>query len=99
MLGKWTPAEERSQITTMVFSGVPFGTAITMVVGGYIIRFFGWPMLFYSVGVFSIVWFTLWTFLVFSDPSEHPKISFEELEYIQASTKSNGPIHLQEGVS
>jgi len=61
------------------------GTAATMVIGGYLIHYLGWSSLFYSVGVLSIIWFILWSFLVFSSPSDHPSITREELEYIESA--------------
>jgi MFS family permease len=65
--------------------GIPAGTALTMVVTGYLIECFGWPSVFYGIGSASLVWFFFWTLLVSSTPSTHPRISYDELEYIKAS--------------
>lgn len=45
----------------------------------------GWPGVFYLSGIGGLIWFALWTYLVYSRPSEHPRISKEELHYITAA--------------
>lgn len=85
MLAHWAPPDERSRMTNLIFSGIPLGSALTMVTGGYLIHYLGWPSLFYTVGVCTLVWFILWSFLVYSQPSEHPRISENELQAIEGS--------------
>lgn len=43
--------QERSRMTNLIFSGIPLGSALTMVSGGYLIKHWGWPSMFYVVGV------------------------------------------------
>jgi len=37
------------------------------------------------MGAFSCIWFLLWSFLLYDSPASHPRISKEELDYIQNS--------------
>ena len=62
---------------------MPFGTAITMLVSGYISHYFGWVTVFYVTGVVTIIWFGLWAYYVHDTPSKHPKISHDELKHIE----------------
>ncbi len=64
------------------------GTAGTMIASGYLIHgnvFGGWPSVFYLIGALTIVWFGLWCLYVYDSPSEHPRISTEELNFIEKS--------------
>jgi len=61
---------------------------MTMIISGYLIHgdvMGGWPSVFYFFGVVSVVWFVLWTFLMYDKPSDHPRISREERNYIEKS--------------
>jgi MFS family permease len=68
------------------FVGAQFGTALTMIMSGYILHggwLGGWPGIFYFTGGLTILWFILWTLFVYDQPNEHPRISSEELSFIQ----------------
>ncbi|GIY91731.1 hypothetical protein CEXT_98911 [Caerostris extrusa] len=68
---RWSPKEERSRISTIVFMGVPMGIVVSMSVSGWLSStdlLGGWPSVFY----------------VFAD---HPSISKEELQYIEKKIK------------
>lgn len=45
----------------------------------------GWPASFYVFGGLGYVWMAFWFFLGFNTPSQHPKISQEERQYIEKS--------------
>lgn len=64
----------------MTFSGI--GAVIDWSMSGHIIEQYGWKYAFYVVtvifGIFSVLWMTL----VYDSPSEHPKITNEEREFI-----------------
>jgi ACS family sodium-dependent inorganic phosphate cotransporter-like MFS transporter 5 len=88
ILAYWAPPEERSQMASIVYAGAQFGTAVTMVISGYLIHgevMGGWPSVFYLIGGFSLIWFFLWSFLMYNKPSDHPRISKEERRYIEES--------------
>jgi len=62
---------------------MPFGTAITMVVSGYLIHYFGWITVFYVTGAVTVAWFCLFSYVVHDSPADHPSISYDELKYIE----------------
>ncbi|ERL87404.1 hypothetical protein D910_04799 [Dendroctonus ponderosae] len=100
MAAKWIPPMERCVpsigaalekksflssskfIANMMASSL--GAAITMPVCGYLISTVGWASVFYVTGVIGIVWSILWFCLIYDSPAEHPRISEEEREDIEA---------------
>lgn len=88
LLAKWTPPQERARLSAMCMAGLPFGTAMTMIVSGYLIPTLGWPSVFYAPGFITILWFLMWCFTVHSSPEDDPTISPEELKYLQSSYSS-----------
>lgn len=66
------------------------GAAITLPVCGFLIDNFGWESVFYVTGCVGTLWAVLWFFLVFDNPSDHPRISPEERQYIESAIGSTG---------
>jgi len=94
MVSKWVPSLERSTIGAFVMAGTQFGTVISLPLSGWLCDFTevdnGWPLTFYVPGAIGVFWMIGWVFLVYDNPSVHPRISEEEKRYITASTgKSN----------
>ncbi|CAG0886950.1 unnamed protein product [Cyprideis torosa] len=85
MIAKWAPKEERSRISAFVYAGSNTGTALTFSLGGFLIDAFGWESLFYFSGAVTLIWWILWILLVYDSPTQHPRISPEELHYILSS--------------
>ena len=54
---------------------MPIGTVICLTQSGYIAQIFNWEVIFYYFGGLGLVWFALWTVLVFDNPKDHPRIS------------------------
>ena len=46
-------------------------------------------------GIVGILWSGLWFFMVTNSPSEHPKISRKELNYIEGSLKGESDIEVR----
>ncbi|XP_066933218.1 vesicular glutamate transporter 3-like [Clytia hemisphaerica] len=88
---KWAPPLERSKLATISFSGPFAGTVLGMPLSGVIANSFGWPWVFYTFGLFGVIWSFFWFALVTESPCDHPKISKEELDYIQNSLKEDKP--------
>lgn len=61
LLGKVVPKEKRSSAAAVVFSGVPGGTLVGLVLSGVIIGEFGWQYLFYYFGCAGAIWVAAWT--------------------------------------
>ncbi|XP_057302082.1 sialin-like [Hydractinia symbiolongicarpus] len=88
---KWAPPMERSKLATISFSGPFAGTVLGMPLSGLIADNFGWPWVFYSFGLMAIIWSFFWFMLITDSPKDQPKISPEELEYIQSSLSDDKP--------
>ncbi|KAJ8946315.1 hypothetical protein NQ318_004204 [Aromia moschata] len=86
LLGQWAPVPERSRLGTVVFSGVAFGTIITMPVTGFIsASWIGWPPTFYLFGLVGYSWLIVWAIFGASSPADHKSITKEERFYIESS--------------
>ena len=57
------------------FLGGNLGPVTGMLLSGALTSAFGWEIVFYSLGSAVIVWFAFYIFLVYGEPSEHPRIS------------------------
>uniref|UniRef100_A0A0K8VMD7 Putative inorganic phosphate cotransporter n=1 Tax=Bactrocera latifrons TaxID=174628 RepID=A0A0K8VMD7_BACLA len=86
LLSKWVPPEERGSIGTFCYTGVQFGSVIMMGISGTIASSsLGWPGIFYSSGLISLLYVIMWYFVGASDPSDYKWISAEEKLYIQSA--------------
>lgn len=72
-------------ISRYLYSGFSFGIGITYPLCGFIIAHFGWRAVFYTTGTIGTVWCLFWYFFAFDTPAAHPRISQQELRYIQGS--------------
>ena len=94
MLAEWAPANERSTILNVCWSGAYFGTATTFPLAGAIAggtlkipgSGSGWRAMFYTQGVLGILWSILFFTLCASSPSKHKWISEAEKMLIAAGT-------------
>lgn len=78
----WIPAKERSRFMSS-FQGFSVGIGLTYIICGFIIKHFGWRLVFYTSGTIGMFWCLMWFLLAFNTPEEHPRISCHEFEYIQ----------------
>ncbi|XP_070068653.1 putative inorganic phosphate cotransporter isoform X1 [Drosophila takahashii] len=90
LLAKWVPRTERGLLTTGVYSGAQFGTAVILVTSGFIFESsMGWPGLFYLSGGLSLAWALLFFWQAANEPATASRISKSEVEYIESLTGSN----------
>ncbi|XP_075157186.1 major Facilitator Superfamily Transporter 17 [Haematobia irritans] len=87
VVGYWIPLIERSRFMSS-FQGFSIGTGLTFVLGGFIIKRFGWQYVFYTTGSLGMLWCFFWFLLAYNTPQEHPRITKEELEYIEINISS-----------
>ena len=85
MISKWVPLNERSKFLSLIFSGAQFGTVISLPISGLMADKINWQSVFYFFGVLGCVWFIFWAFLIFSSPQTHPRITSNELHYIETN--------------
>ncbi|KAI5639151.1 major facilitator superfamily domain-containing protein [Phthorimaea operculella] len=85
LIGKWVPIEEKSSLGTFIYAGSQIGTALQLIVAGYISEYWGWPAIFYSTGTLGAVWTVVYMFIGSDSPYTSRLISDEERFYIQSS--------------
>jgi len=85
LISKWLPLNERTKWANIIWSGVNFGTIIGMPISGFLSATVGWESVYYVFGGTACLWLLAWTFLIYDSPAEHPRISANERDYIQAS--------------
>ncbi|XP_030754320.1 putative inorganic phosphate cotransporter [Sitophilus oryzae] len=89
LLAKWVPLRERATIGSLVYAGSQFGTILSNLISGELIRYTeDWASVFYFFGGLGVVWFIFWVFLCYSDPESHPYMSDNEREYLQKELAS-----------
>lgn len=88
IVGYWIPPVERSRFMSS-FQGFSIGIGLTYPLCGFIIAHFGWRLVFYTTGTIGMVWCLFWYLLAFNTPQEHPRITAEELEYIELNVSED----------
>ncbi|XP_037956223.1 putative inorganic phosphate cotransporter [Teleopsis dalmanni] len=90
LLAKWAPRTERGFLTTSVYSGAQFGTAIILATSGVIFdsEALGWPGIFYISGGIALAWSVLFLYFGADTPAASKSISIAEREYIESLTGS-----------
>ncbi|MGH9521290.1 MAG: MFS transporter [Terriglobales bacterium] len=81
IVAAWFPTAERGTASAIFNSSQYFALVLFSPIMGWITHAFGWPYVFYAMGGLGIVLTIAWWKLVYS-PSEHPRISESELQYI-----------------
>ncbi|KAJ7378838.1 hypothetical protein OS493_020437 [Desmophyllum pertusum] len=83
---KWAPSMERTTLVSIAVTGCTVGSIVTMPISGLLTRYDldgGWPAVFYTFGIFGILWYVAWFVLAFESPSVHPTITEDERSYIE----------------
>ncbi|KAJ9573906.1 hypothetical protein L9F63_008705 [Diploptera punctata] len=91
--GKWAPPLERSRLASFATSGSHVGTVISLPMSGLLANYFGWESIFYVFGAVVAIWLVLWLWIVKSRPEDDPKITPEELKYIENALGTVGNKH------
>ncbi|XP_071945460.1 sialin-like [Antedon mediterranea] len=84
ILGKWTVPNERSIMVSIAYNGMTLGTICSSHLSGWICTAYslgGWPVSFYTYGVFGFLWLLIWATLIYETPSTDPLITKNELKY------------------
>ncbi|KAL2741019.1 sialin-like isoform X1 [Vespula squamosa] len=91
MTARWIPPTERSKfVSNMMASSL--GAAITLPICGFLIASLGWESVFYVTGIVGLTWSIAWFYFVYDSPSQHPRISVEERNYIEESIGTTSSI-------
>ena len=82
-VAEWFPKKERALAFGIFNSGANIGNiAVPMVVPALVFAV-GWRAAFVVVGALGLVWLCFWL-LIYRKPEDHPKVSAEELAFIQS---------------
>jgi ACS family hexuronate transporter-like MFS transporter len=84
-VSEWFPQSERSLATGIFNSGANVGAIIAPLLIPIVYAHYGWHAAFLVTGIFSMSWILLW-FLTYHKPTEHPRLTKGELDYINAET-------------
>lgn len=90
LLAKWIPKKESGIATGLVLAGIPFGTAITMIIATWIIQTWNWQTLFFSFAILGPIWCIVWWKFGKDHPKHDAKVSPEELKYISEDLATSG---------
>jgi MFS transporter, ACS family, glucarate transporter len=82
IVAAWFPANERGTACAIFNSAQYFATVIFAPIMGFLTTTMGWPYAFYFMGVVGVIVSLIWLIVVYS-PDRHPRISREELAYIE----------------
>jgi MFS transporter, ACS family, hexuronate transporter len=80
---EWFPKKERALATGIFNSGTNIGAIVAPLTVPWIAVHLGWRWAFLFTGIFSATWLVLWL-LLYRRPQEHPRLSANELRYIQS---------------
>lgn len=88
----WAVPQERSTLASIGFCGTHLGTSLTMLLGGFLCRYFnsGWMYLFMMTSLLGFIWLILWITLTADSPTRHKTISNHERDYICTLTGNTG---------
>jgi ACS family hexuronate transporter-like MFS transporter len=87
-IAEWFPKRERALATGILVAGTNVGAIITPLIVPFITYRWGWRAAFIVTGSFSLVWLILWL-KIYRRPQEHPKLSADELAFINSDTPAN----------
>ena len=82
-VAEWFPKKERALATGIFNAGSNVGAIVAPLAVPWLYINWGWQWAFIMTGAIGLVWLVFW-FALYHRPEEHPKISREELAYIQS---------------
>jgi MFS transporter, ACS family, aldohexuronate transporter len=82
-VAEWFPKKERALATGIFNSGTNVGAIVAPLTVPWIAINFGWQWAFVLTGAIGFLWLLFWI-PKYRKPEEHPKLSAQELSYIQS---------------
>lgn len=79
---EYFPKKDRAFATSIFNAGATVGALAAPMTIPFIAAAYGWEMSFIIIGALGFIWMGFWIFL-YHKPEVHPKVSAEELAYIQ----------------
>lgn len=82
-VAEWFPKKERALATGIFNAGTNVGALATPLLVPLIVVYWGWYEAFIITGAVGFIWLIFWL-IFYKRPEEHPRLSKEELAYIQS---------------
>jgi ACS family glucarate transporter-like MFS transporter len=92
IVAAWFPSGERATAAAIFNSGQYCATVMFAPVMGWLTHSYGWPSVFVFLGAVGVILFIAWLLTVYA-PSQHPRVSRAELDYICAG---GGLVHMDQ---
>lgn len=73
------------QFIRYLLVGAQLGTAVQLMISGFLADYWGWESIFYVMGTLGIIWVAIYVFIGAASPQVSKMISEEEKLYIQSS--------------
>ena len=89
---EWFPKKERALATGLFNSGANIGAIVAPLTVPFIAVNYGWQWAFVLTGLLGLIWLFFWQ-KYYRTPSTHPKITPEELAYINSDVE---PLEINE---
>ena len=86
IIGRWVPANVRARATGRILSGIPVGQVAGLILTGWMLAHFAWPVVFYSFGAVGLVWAIVWFRFMARNPKD-PHESTVERELLLANAR------------
>jgi ACS family glucarate transporter-like MFS transporter len=83
-VAEWIPSHERGIANGLIFAGVGAGAGVAPPLIVYIMQNYGWRTSFVISALIGLAAGLIWYVLARDKPSEHPKVSEQELRYIES---------------
>lgn len=96
LFGRWIPLTERSRAVARLTSGIPIGTLIGLMGGGWLVQRYGWPTAFYLFGALGFLWVFIWVRQVVNNPATDPRVRAEERALLPSARAAS--THLNPGL-
>jgi len=94
-IARWIPVRERGIANGLIFAGVGAGGGLTPYLITFITAHFGWRSSFWVCAIIGLIAGIVWFVAARDNPSEHPRVSREELAEIQSGL----PEHISQSAS
>jgi len=82
-IARWIPVRERGIANGFIFAGVGAGAGLTPPLITYMMIHYGWRSSFWACAVIGFVAGAIWFLAARDTPSEHPRVSADEIAAIQ----------------
>lgn len=80
LLTRWAPRDKSTFMTSFAMAGAPIGIMLGKVATGFLTD---------ALGGVTILWAIVWCFVVYDVPSDHPRITRAELDYLTAAVQQS----------